>query len=67
MQFHQSILFVISYPSLSIMIILDVPDIKSREEIFLVHLKPLTLDKTTLKPEDYAKRLAALTPGFSGT
>jgi AFG3 family protein len=45
-------------------IAIDRPDIKSREEIFLVHLKPLKLDK----PDhlEYAKRLAALTPGFSG-
>jgi len=43
----------------------SLPDIEGRTEIFKVHLKPLKLD-----PEkeigDYAKRLATLTPGFSG-
>jgi len=39
------------------------PDIKGRASIFKVHLKPLksTLDKDTL-----ARKLAALTPGFTG-
>ncbi len=46
-------------------ITIDKPDIKSREEIFAVHLKPLKLDDISHIPE-YAKRLAALTPGFSG-
>ena len=31
----------------------------------MVHLKPLKLD-LSVKMEDYAKRLATLTPGFSG-
>jgi len=49
-------------------IAIDKPDVKSREEIFAVHLAPLTLDfahelKSIL---DYAKRIAQLTPGFSG-
>lgn len=44
---------------------IDNPDIKSREEIFLVHLKPIKMDKQMI-PE-FAKKLAALTPGFSGT
>jgi len=41
------------------------PDIDGRKDIFMVHLKPIKLDpsKTT---EEYAKRLATLTPGFSG-
>lgn len=39
------------------------PDIKGREEIFLVHMRKLTLLKDA---PTYAKRLAALTPGFSG-
>lgn len=33
--------------------------------MFLVHLKPLTLD-ITQSIEEYANRLATLTPGFSG-
>ncbi|EFA84387.1 peptidase M41 [Heterostelium album PN500] len=44
-------------------ITIDNPDLKSREEIFCVHLKPLTLDNTV---EHYAPKLAKLTPGFSG-
>jgi AFG3 family protein len=42
---------------------IDKPDIKGRRDIFLVHLKALKMK------EDHdatAKRLAALTPGFSG-
>ena len=44
---------------------ITLPDIEGRKDVFMVHLKPLKLDpsKTT---EDYAKRLATLTPGFSG-
>ena len=48
----------------------DKPDIKSREEIFLIHLKPLTLETANEeKPaviKKLAERMAALTPGFSG-
>lgn len=41
------------------------PDLRGRFEIFLVHLAPLALSaKYTM--DEYAKRLAALTPGFSG-
>ena len=41
------------------------PEIESRKEIFLIHLKPLLLDpQKTI--EEYANRLATLTPGFSG-
>lgn len=39
------------------------PDIKGRSEIFKVHLKPI---KTDLDREDVSKRMAALTPGFTG-
>lgn len=42
---------------------IDNPDLKSREEIFVVHLKPLTM---TEKKEEVAQKLASLTPGFSG-
>ena len=42
------------------------PDIDGRKAIFDVHLKPLKLsDEKTI--ESYAKRLATLTPGFSGS
>ena len=44
-------------------IAIDLPDVKAREAIFLVHLKKLKLQLT---PLDYAPRLASLTPGFSG-
>lgn len=41
------------------------PDLEGRKEIFNVHLKPLKLsDEKTI--ENHAKRLATLTPGFSG-
>ncbi|GAM27259.1 hypothetical protein SAMD00019534_104340 [Acytostelium subglobosum LB1] len=39
------------------------PDIKGRKDIFLVHLKNIKLDGEL---EDIAKKLATLTPGFSG-
>ncbi|XP_048451439.1 AFG3-like protein 2 [Rhincodon typus] len=41
------------------------PDIKGRASIFKVHLKPLKLE-TSIKGEDLARKLAALTPGFTG-
>ncbi|CAH0490069.1 unnamed protein product [Peronospora farinosa] len=44
-------------------ITVDVPDIKGRREIFKVHLKGLTLDGAV---DDFARRMAALTPGFAG-
>ncbi len=39
------------------------PDIKGRASIFKVHLQPL---KTLLDKSDTARKLAALTPGFTG-
>lgn len=44
-------------------ITVDVPDIKGRREIFKVHLKGLSLDGVV---DDFARRMAALTPGFAG-
>ncbi|KAJ0400590.1 hypothetical protein P43SY_009508 [Pythium insidiosum] len=44
-------------------ITVDKPDIKGRREIFKVHLKGLLLDGNV---DDFARRLAALTPGFAG-
>ncbi|CAO3624227.1 unnamed protein product [Cunninghamella blakesleeana] len=44
-------------------IAIDRPDINGRAQIFKVHLKPI---KTNENIEDLAKKLAALTPGFSG-
>ena len=41
------------------------PSIKEREQIFNVHLKKITVDPKLEKGE-YACKLAALTPGFSG-
>ena len=41
---------------------IDRPDLKGREEIFKVHLKPLTKLSSDVKPE----RLAEQTPGFAG-
>ena len=44
-------------------IFVPAPDIKGRASIFKVHLKPL---KTNLDKIAIAKKLAALTPGFTG-
>lgn len=44
---------------------IPLPDIEARKKIFLIHLKKIVLDSTK-KAEDYANRLATLTPGFSG-
>jgi len=44
---------------------IPLPDIEGRFQIFLVHLEPLKLNPERNK-EDYARRLATLTPGFSG-
>eukprot|EP01012_Entosiphon_sulcatum_P026367 TRINITY_DN317_c0_g1_i3.p1 TRINITY_DN317_c0_g1~~TRINITY_DN317_c0_g1_i3.p1 ORF type:complete len:757 (-),score=137.79 TRINITY_DN317_c0_g1_i3:6-2276(-) len=44
---------------------LELPPMADREEIFNVHLTPLRLDPSLTK-DGFAKRLAALTPGFSG-
>ncbi|CAD7944739.1 unnamed protein product [Amoebophrya sp. A25] len=44
---------------------IDIPDIKEREEIFMVHLKPLKFAEA-LSHQAVARRMAALTPGFSG-
>eukprot|EP00761_Pharyngomonas_kirbyi_P013173 gb/GECH01013200.1/.p1 GENE.gb/GECH01013200.1/~~gb/GECH01013200.1/.p1 ORF type:complete len:942 (+),score=261.35 gb/GECH01013200.1/:1-2826(+) len=44
-------------------ITLDNPDVKGRQSIFKVHMKPLKLSQPI---DEYASRLAALTPGFSG-
>ncbi|KAJ0183648.1 hypothetical protein K1T71_000071 [Dendrolimus kikuchii] len=44
-------------------ILIDLPTLKEREEIFERHLKGIVLE---LLPDYYVKRLAYLTPGFSG-
>eukprot|EP01125_Pyxidicula_operculata_P008384 TRINITY_DN281_c0_g1_i1.p1 TRINITY_DN281_c0_g1~~TRINITY_DN281_c0_g1_i1.p1 ORF type:complete len:769 (-),score=235.00 TRINITY_DN281_c0_g1_i1:1688-3994(-) len=44
---------------------IDLPDIKSREAVFKVHLANLKLDSANTIDE-YATRLSSLTPGFSG-
>eukprot|EP00123_Amoebidium_parasiticum_P016945 comp23653_c0_seq1/m.40389 comp23653_c0_seq1/g.40389 ORF comp23653_c0_seq1/g.40389 comp23653_c0_seq1/m.40389 type:complete len:794 (-) comp23653_c0_seq1:68-2449(-) len=44
-------------------IVIDLPDIKGRNSIFKVHLKPI---KTKVDINELARKLAALTPGFSG-
>lgn len=41
------------------------PDIKGRASIFKVHLRPLKLD-SSIELEALARKLAALTPGFTG-
>lgn len=44
-------------------IFVPAPDIKGRASIFKVHLEPL---KTDLNKMDLARKMAALTPGFTG-
>ncbi|KAF6201933.1 hypothetical protein GE061_004329 [Apolygus lucorum] len=44
-------------------IFVPAPDIKGRASIFKVHLKPL---KSDLDKDNLARKLAALTPGFTG-
>jgi AFG3 family protein len=44
-------------------ITVDLPDLKGRREVFMIHLKGIKLDGD---PEDVAGRLAGLTPGFAG-
>lgn len=39
------------------------PDIKGRASIFKVHLGPL---KTDLNKDELSRKMAALTPGFTG-
>lgn len=46
-------------------IAIDRPDVGGRRQIFMVHLKPLTIEKD-LSRELIAEKLALLTPGFSG-
>uniref|UniRef100_A0A6Q2Z5G8 AAA+ ATPase domain-containing protein n=1 Tax=Esox lucius TaxID=8010 RepID=A0A6Q2Z5G8_ESOLU len=41
------------------------PDIKGRSSIFKVHLRPLKMD-AEMNKEALARKMAALTPGFSG-
>lgn len=43
---------------------ITLPDIDGRREIFMIHLKKITLEEG--KIEKHASRLASLTPGFSG-
>lgn len=45
--------------------ITGLPDIKGRASIFKVHLRPLKLD-SVIDKEILARKLSALTPGFSG-
>lgn len=44
---------------------ITLPTIKDREEIFKVHLKKIKLNKERTR-EEYARKMASLTPGFSG-
>ena len=48
-----------------VQIVIDRPDIKGRNSIFKVHLKPLRLDRH-IDVADLGRQLAALTPGFTG-
>ena len=42
------------------------PDLEGRRQIFMVHLAPIVIDNSR-SVEQTAKRLATLTPGFSGS
>lgn len=44
-------------------ILIDFPDLDERRQIFEQHLKSIALEH---EPRYYSKRLAFLTPGFSG-
>lgn len=44
-------------------ITIDLPNLEERQEIFQHHLKSIKLEQT---PASYTKRMAYLTPGFSG-
>lgn len=44
-------------------ILIDYPDLVERKQIFEQHLKGIALEN---EPQNYSKRLAYLTPGFSG-
>jgi spastic paraplegia protein 7 len=44
-------------------ILIDLPTLEERKEIFEQHLKGIKLEETANK---YSRRMAQLTPGFSG-
>lgn len=44
---------------------ITLPSIKERDQIFNVHLKKIKLNEK-MPREDYARKMSALTPGFSG-
>ena len=44
-------------------ITVDLPDLRGRKEVFMIHLKGIKLEGAA---EDMAGRMAGLTPGFSG-
>jgi AFG3 family protein len=44
-------------------ITVDLPDLRGRKEVFMIHLKGIKLEG---EAEDMAGRMAGLTPGFSG-
>ena len=47
-------------------IAIDRPDVSGRNQIFLVHLKPLRLSPRIGDVQHFASKLGVLTPGFSG-
>lgn len=44
-------------------ILIDLPTLEERKQIFETYLKGIKLEQ---EPEQYSKRMAYLTPGFSG-
>ena len=44
---------------------INLPDLEGRKDIFNVHLEKINLQANRTR-YDYARRLATLTPGFSG-
>jgi AFG3 family protein len=47
------------------MVEVNLPDLEGRRQIFNVHLKKIKIDPSKTQ-EDFSRRLASLTPGFSG-
>lgn len=62
---HQLQLFCFDQSSFLLRFFKGPPDIKGRAAVFQVHLRPLKLD-SRIHVEALAKKLAALTPGFTG-
>jgi len=45
---------------------ITLPSISEREQIFNVHLRKIKVNEEKLPKSEYARKISALTPGFSG-